>query len=77
MKWYQKLILKFILMKAIKKLFDYINGNKTLICSIAVIILQSNIIPISAELTDVLFKVFLTLGGGALAHKFQKKIKNR
>ncbi len=59
-----------------KKFFDYINGNKTLICAtilyaLTLGIVQDNIHPDILKFVEYLF---MTLGGAALIHKGKKAL---
>ena len=59
------------------KFLDKINGNKTLYCSLILLLLQSDINPIGEPWTDFLIKLFMLLGGISGGHKLQKAFKNK
>lgn len=62
-------------MKKINEFWNWINGNKTVICALTLAILQSNVVPMSTDLNQLLVQIVAILTGGALIHKVNKKVK--
>ncbi len=60
-----------------KALWNFLNGRKTIICSIIIIILQSGVLSsfLSPEWTNLLLTIFGALGVGSLAHHIKKSVE--
>lgn len=61
-----------------KKVLDYINGNKTLICATVLYVLTLSIVidNVHPDIVSIIEYVFYALGGGALLHKVKKATKS-
>ena len=58
-----------------KALWNFLNGRKTIICSIIIIILQAEVLTfLSPEWTNLLLTIFAALGAGSLAHHIKKSV---
>lgn len=58
-----------------KVLWNFLNGRKTIICSIIIIILQAEVLTfLSPEWTNLLLTIFGALGAGSLAHHIKKSV---
>lgn len=66
-------------MNFFKKIWDLLNGNKTIICAIVIIFLQSALgeMYIPAEWREFLLLVFNGLGLGSLGHHIVKAVKKK
>lgn len=62
-----------------KKLWNWIDGNKTIICAIVIIFLQSALgaMYIPAEWLEFLLLVFQGAGLGSLGHHIAKAVKKK
>lgn len=62
-----------------KAIWNWINGRKTIICSIVIIFLQSAVGEkyIPAEWLDLLLTIFMGLGAGSLTHHIVKSVKKK
>lgn len=66
-------------MKFLKNLWNWIDGRKTIICSIIVIVLQSAVGEkyVPAEWLELLLTIFMGLGIGSLGHHVVKSVKKK
>lgn len=55
-----------------KKIWNFLNGNKTIICAFVWLLLSKGLIPISPEWQSVIEWVLMAATGGSLAHHVQK-----
>ena len=55
-----------------EKFWKFINGNKTIICSIAWLIVSKGLVPINPEWLTVIEYTLMALTGGSLAHHVKK-----
>ena len=61
-------------MNYLRKIWDWLDGNKTIICSVIVAVLSQNYIKQFVEpgLHEFLLWLFIALGTGALFHHIKK-----
>ena len=55
-------------MKILKKIWDFLDGHKTIICSIGYVLVNKEILPQS----DIVEIIILILGGGSLGLHIKK-----
>lgn len=59
-------------MKTLTKIWNYLNGNKTIICAFIWLLVSKDIINLSPEWESVLEWILITLTGGSFAHHVKK-----
>lgn len=59
-------------MEILKKIYAWLDGNKTILCTVLWLLIVKGVIPLSPELQSVVEYILMALTGGALADHVRK-----